>query len=425
MAITDSQKIDYLFKKVGYGATKTDVNSNKLAPNEAIPSPALIRGDVIWNQSDEIPSVKPDSTSGVVQIYTGASSIETTEDNTATANRTWKTGVTDWIPPQFGSTYLVNVYIHTSGDAANSNTISNRVFVTGSGNNDEWFFDYESGVLNFIGTNLPDGKSFSGKSVYIEGARYVGNKGMGGGTGAYTFTDNRMQTTATNEEIIIEPAGTGYVAVDATSGLIVPVGTTAQRPTGQAGMLRFSSTNSKLEVYNGSGWENVGAGVTGSSTTRDTFNGDNSTTAFTLSASATTDSVFVSINGTVQLGSDGYSVSGTTLTFTEAPVSGDKIQVQNISSGTTTDVTQLKDADSDTKIQVSESADDDTIRFDAAGTEVANMTASKTTFATAVQLASFTTTQRNSLSAANGMVIYNTTTSKFQGYAGGSWVDLH
>ena len=425
MAITDSQKIDYLFKKVGYGATKTDVNSNKLAPNEAIPSPALIRGDVIWNQADQIPSVKPGSTSGVVQIYTGATSVETTEDNTATANRTWKTGVTDWIPPQFGSTYLVNVYIHTSGDAANSNSISNRVFVTGSGENDEWFFDYESGVLNFIGTNLPDGKSFSGKSVYIEGARYVGNKGMGGGTGAYTFTDNRMQTTATNEEIIIEPAGTGYVAVDATSGLIVPVGTTAQRPTGQAGMLRFSSTNSKLEIYNGSGWENVGAGVTGSSTTRDTFNGDNSTTAFTLSAAATTDSVFVSINGTVQLGSDGYSVSGTTLTFTEAPLSGDKIQVQNISSGNTTDVTQLKDADSDTKIQVSESADDDTIRFDAAGTEVANMTASKTTFATAVQLASFTTTQRNSLSAANGMVIYNTTTSKFQGYAGGSWVDLH
>ena len=81
MAITDSQKIDYLFKKVGYGATKTDVNSNKLAPNEAIPSPALIRGDVIWNQSDEIPSVKPGSTSGVVQIYTGASSVETTAES--------------------------------------------------------------------------------------------------------------------------------------------------------------------------------------------------------------------------------------------------------------------------------------------------------------------------------------------------------
>jgi hypothetical protein len=36
-----------------------------------------------------------------------------------------------------------------------------------------------------------------------------------------------------------------------------------------------------------------------------------------------------------------------------------------------------------------------------------------------------TTTERNALSAVNGMIIYNSTTSKFQGYAGGSWVDLH
>jgi hypothetical protein len=37
-----------------------------------------------------------------------------------------------------------------------------------------------------------------------------------------------------------------------------------------------------------------------------------------------------------------------------------------------------------------------------------------------------TTTQRNAISApANGMLIYNSTTDKFQGRAGGAWVDLH
>lgn len=42
-----------------------------------------------------------------------------------------------------------------------------------------------------------------------------------------------------------------------------------------------------------------------------------------------------------------------------------------------------------------------------------------------INLASFSTTDRNGLSATNGDMIYNTTTNKFQGYANGAWVDLH
>ena len=176
MAITDSKKVDYLWKKLGYGKAKTDTNAQKKAPNEAIDSPLLMRGDVIWAQAHEIPSTIPGSTTTHVRIYSGTTAVETTEDNTSTANRTWKTGQTDWIPTQFGSTYLVKVYSDTSGvsDATSTGT---QLFPTGSGNDDEWFFDYEAGILHFIGTNLPSSIDGS-KVVYITGARYIGTKGI-------------------------------------------------------------------------------------------------------------------------------------------------------------------------------------------------------------------------------------------------------
>lgn len=44
---------------------------------------------------------------------------------------------------------------------------------------------------------------------------------------------------------------------------------------------------------------------------------------------------------------------------------------------------------------------------------------------TSLKLGEFTTTARNSLTAQNGMLIYNTSTNKAQVYANGTWVDLH
>jgi hypothetical protein len=43
----------------------------------------------------------------------------------------------------------------------------------------------------------------------------------------------------------------------------------------------------------------------------------------------------------------------------------------------------------------------------------------------AMTLNTLTTTQRNALTAANGMIVYNSTTSKIEAYAGGAWVQLH
>ena len=341
MALADSTKVDFLWKKLGFGVTKTAPPANKEAFNESIPSPLLMRGDKVWQSSGDIPGVKPAATSAIVQIYQdaagGSDTIETTEDLTAPDNQTWKTNITDWIPTEFGSTYLVKVYVDDAG-VANPQSTGTQLFQAGSGNNDEWFFDYSSGVLNFNGVNIPSviGTGVTGKSVYIVGARYVGPFGVGGGSGIgnLTVTDTTFSTNNAGSVIGFTTTGQGTIEINNTTALKISVGTTAQRPTTPTvGDLRFNSTTTSTEVYNGSAWENVGQDTT--TITSQSFSGDNSTTAFTLSTSATTASVIISINGTVQTPTTAYAVSGTTLTFTEAPANLDSIEVRQITATTT------------------------------------------------------------------------------------------
>ena len=121
--------------------------------------------------------------------------------------------------------------------------------------------------------------------------------------------------------------------INTTDSILLPSGTTAQRPgsvggTDTAGMIRFNTSIADLEFYDGSSWTTAGSEFTVLAS--DTFDGDDSATAFTLGAAATTAGVIASINGVVQLPTTAYSVSGTTLTFTEAPATGDKIEVRRI-----------------------------------------------------------------------------------------------
>ena len=332
MAITDAKKVDYLWKKIGYGATKTDTNANKAAPNEAIASPLLLRGDRTWNQASTIPATIPGSTTSIVRIYATSSPEETTADNTATANRTWKTGQTDWIPPEFGSTYGVKVYIHTSGDAGNAASSGTQVFAAGSGNNDEFFFDYQSGVLHFIGSNLPNGVNFSGKSVYVSGARYVGPIGLQNlttTTGNTEFDGNNINNVVTNADMSFGTQGTGQYLFSSNTGIILPTGTTAQRPTAQEGVIRFNTTTGKYEVsQDGSTYTNLRTDATAASITKDIFTGDGSTQTFTMSITPSDENnIVVYIDGVMQEPDQNYSISGTTIDFGEAAHTGARISV--------------------------------------------------------------------------------------------------
>ena len=335
MAITDAKKVDYLWKKIGYGATKTDTNAAKKAPNEAIASPLLLRGDKVWTEANNIPGTMPASSTGVVTVYPTTAPDETTNDGTATANRTWITGVTDWIPPEFGSTYQVKVYIHTSGDAGNAASGGDQVFATGSGNDDEWFFDYQSGVLHFIGANLPNGINFSGESVYISGSRYTGPIGVqniAADTGNTEFSGNQINNIVTNADMSFGTTGTGQYVFSANSGVVLPTGTTAERPSAQEGVIRFNTDTGKYEVSeDGSTYTALRTEAIAGEITKDIFTGDGSTTSFTMSETPTDPkNVIVYIDGVMQEPTQNYTMSGSTITTAgEAAHSGARIVVMH------------------------------------------------------------------------------------------------
>ena len=157
---------------------------------------------------------------------------------------------------------------------------------------------------------------------------------------AYVLADAGTSTVAIGENATQTAGAT--LKVTGTESMMIPVGSTAQRPgTPATGMIRFNTSLDQFEFYDNDSWAT--AGVEFTVIASETFSGDDSTVAFTLQSTQTTASVIVSINGVVQLPTTAYGVSGTTLTFTEAPATGDTIEVREIT--TTTSIVSLSNGD--------------------------------------------------------------------------------
>lgn len=342
---SDSQKVDFLWKKIVYGAAKTDIAGNIDATQEPYASPLLIRGDRIWQDSVNIPTVIPGSNSAPVTVYTTSLPVEcTSAAGIPTPTLTWITGRTNWVPPEFGSTYQVKVYISPSGQAGNVLTKGTQVFATGTGNNDLWVFDYQSGILNFNSNNTPYSGaspiSFTGNSVYISGAIYSGNIGLPTSSnignailGYFSFNGNTISSIETNGNIVLDPPGTGTVLFAGTSAVGLPSGDDSTRPLyPEIGYTRYNTSRQSIEYYDGNTWLAPGAATISS----EVINPDGSANTYTLGSNTTVDSVLVSINGTLQQPIYSYNiVNNNQITFTETPLTSDVIEVRFIAVSAT------------------------------------------------------------------------------------------
>jgi hypothetical protein len=77
----------------------------------------------------------------------------------------------------------IRIFAYTSGSvAAFANFTAPQLaaieLTSGGTNEDQWFFDYQSGLLHFIGANIPSDAANAAKSLYIVGGRYIGDFGV-------------------------------------------------------------------------------------------------------------------------------------------------------------------------------------------------------------------------------------------------------
>ena len=221
MAISTAQYIDLLFKKLN-GVAKTATATQKSPSNESIASPPLLRGDIVWMQSDQVPA-SAQVVAGITQGYLTTGRIECVPDTTVPTiggiYPTWLTNLTDWIPQEFGSTWPVKIYVDTAG-AANPTVTGTQIFSPGIGGVGEFFFDTQAGVLNFIGETIPSTLT-AGKSIFVVGYRYVGLLGVtnlpsGTSIGNLEITGNTIVSLNTDGDIVLDPNGNGQVVISSS-----------------------------------------------------------------------------------------------------------------------------------------------------------------------------------------------------------------
>ena len=86
---------------------------------------------------------------------------------------------------------------------------------------------------------------------------------------------------------------------------------------------RFNTDSDRAEIYDGTEWDSLTGNVTAQ-----LVNGDGSTLVFVLDRDSTTAATLVIINGVVQMPTTAYSMSGNTLTFTQAPQISDAVDIR-------------------------------------------------------------------------------------------------
>ena len=217
--------------------------------------------------------------------------------------------------------------------------------------------------ISFGSTGLTPSTATSG-AVTVAGTLVVGNGGtglttitagrilFGAGTSALGNSANLFFDSANNRLGVNTATPAVTTELVGTDAMLIPKGTTGNRPTGVSGYLRFNTTTSEFEGYNGTAWASVGGAAlsndtstasnlfplfaTATSGTASTLNTSNAKLLYKPSTGEFQASVPVALNGIVvnsQTVATSYTIAAGYSGMSAGPVTVASGQSVTVSSG--------------------------------------------------------------------------------------------
>ena len=217
-----------------------------------------------------------------------------------------------------------------------------------------------AGALTYGGVTLSNSVTGTGSMVLATSPTFVtpalGTPSSGvvtnlTGTASININGTVGATTATTGTFTVLTA-TSDSSFTSTGALIISKGTTGQRPTAASGMLRFNTTTTEFEGYNGTAWASVGGAAlsndtstasnlfplfaTATSGTASTLNTSNAKLLYKPSTGELQASVPVALNGIVvnsQTVATSYTIAAGYSAMSSGPVTVASGQAVTVSSG--------------------------------------------------------------------------------------------
>lgn len=191
-------------------------------------------------------------------------SYSTTGSSTVVALGTSPSFTTDIRTPKVTTASAVNLVLDT-----NAGTTTGSITIATGANGNITLAPNGTGIV-ILGDNTSAG------TVTTGGAASNLTLSTNSGTNSGTI----VITAGANNAISLTPNGVGVINANGTGALKLPVGTDAQQPgqvsqaTAAQGMIRYNTTQSRFEGYNGSAWAGIG-GQPGGVNTNVQFNNSN------------------------------------------------------------------------------------------------------------------------------------------------------